>query len=123
MKFGLGFFVLSLLPVCLIGRLAGYMLYIPLLGWALYFFLIPMWPFIDGWSDPSAYQARFRELAADTGCHLHDALPDLWNYSAEERREFRLQVDTHLTFKGHKALARSLAPVVERIMRSAKQTT
>ncbi len=82
--------------------------------------LIPMWPFIDGWSDPTAYQARFRELAADTGCHLHDPLPDLWNYSAEERREFRLNVDTHLTFKGHQALARSLAPVVGRIMLAAR---
>jgi carbamoyltransferase len=84
--------------------------------------LIPMWPFIDEWSDPTAYQARFRELATDTGCHLHDPLADLWNYPAEERREFRLKIDTHLTFKGHQALAKSLAPVIERIMRAAGKT-
>ena len=85
--------------------------------------LVPMWPFIDGWSDPTAYQERFRELVADTGCYLHDPLPDLWRYSAEERREFRLKVDTHLTFKGHKALAISLAPVIERIIRTTRKTT
>jgi hypothetical protein len=36
MKFGLLFLVGSLLPVCLIDRRSGYMLYIPLMGWALY---------------------------------------------------------------------------------------
>ena len=36
MKFGLLFLIGSLLPVCLIERRGGYMLYIPLLGWALY---------------------------------------------------------------------------------------
>lgn len=36
MKFGLLFLIGSLLPVCLIDRRSGYMLYIPLMGWALY---------------------------------------------------------------------------------------
>jgi hypothetical protein len=36
MKFGLLFLIGSLLPVCLIDRRGGYMLYIPLMGWALY---------------------------------------------------------------------------------------
>ncbi|MGB7761756.1 MAG: hypothetical protein WBL61_18130 [Bryobacteraceae bacterium] len=36
MQFGLCFLVLALLPVCLIARRGGYMLYIPLMGWALY---------------------------------------------------------------------------------------
>ena len=36
MKFGLGFLVVSMVPICLISRWAGYELYIPLLGWALY---------------------------------------------------------------------------------------
>ena len=36
MKFGLLFLIGSLLPVCLISRRSGYMLYIPLMGWALY---------------------------------------------------------------------------------------
>ena len=36
MKFGLGFLMVSLVPICLISRRGGYMLYIPLMGWALY---------------------------------------------------------------------------------------
>src|ERR1017187_8658969 len=36
MKFGLGFLVVSMAPICLISRRAGYLLYIPLMGWALY---------------------------------------------------------------------------------------
>ena len=36
MKFGLGFLVASMVPICLISRWAGYELYIPLMGWALY---------------------------------------------------------------------------------------
>lgn len=36
MKFGLLFLIGSLLPVSLIGPRGGYMLYIPLIGWALY---------------------------------------------------------------------------------------
>jgi hypothetical protein len=76
---------------------------------------IPMWMFIDEQCDPTSYQARFRELAADTGCTLHDPLPDLWSYAPEERRTFRFKNDTHFSPKGHDALARALAPVVERI--------
>jgi len=36
MKFGLCFLIGSLLPVCLISRRGGYLLYLPLMGWALY---------------------------------------------------------------------------------------
>ena len=35
MKFGLCFLVVSLIPVCLIEPRGGYMLYVPLIGWAL----------------------------------------------------------------------------------------
>jgi carbamoyltransferase len=76
---------------------------------------IPMWMFVDGQCDPASYLARFRELASDTGCLLHDPLPDLWQYTADERRAFRFKHDTHLSTKGHEALARSLAPVIERL--------
>jgi hypothetical protein len=77
---------------------------------------IPMWMFIDGQCDPSKYQARFRELARDSGCSLHDPLPDLQRYTPEERRTFRFKHDTHLSARGHDALGRSLAPAVERII-------
>jgi lysophospholipase L1-like esterase len=82
-------------------------------------FLVPMWPFVEGSSDPAGYQARYRELAAETGCLLHDPLDDLWNASAEERRGFRFPVDTHLSATGHAALAKSLAPAIQRIMAEA----
>jgi len=77
---------------------------------------IPMWMFIDGQCDPTNYQARFRELACDTSCTLHDPLPDLLRYTPDERRTFRFKHDTHLSAKGHEALGRSLAPIVERVM-------
>jgi hypothetical protein len=82
--------------------------------------LVPMWPFVEQSSDPTNYQTRFRELANDTGCYLHDPLPDLWKYGEQERRGFRFKVDSHLTPQGHKAIAMSLAPVVERIMASCR---
>lgn len=78
--------------------------------------LVPMWPFVEQSSDPTNYQTRFRELADDTGCFLHDPLPDLWKYGEQERREFRFKVDSHLTPQGHQAIALSLAPAIERIM-------
>jgi carbamoyltransferase len=81
-------------------------------------FLVPMWPFIEQSSDPTNCQARYRELAAETGCYLHDPLPDLWKHTMEERRAFRFKIDTHLTPKGHKAMAQSLASAISRIMES-----
>ena len=84
-------------------------------------FLVPMWPFVEQASDPSHYQARYRELAADTGCLLHDPLPDLWQYGMSERRAFRFKFDTHISPPGHKALAISLASAVERIMQPISQ--
>jgi hypothetical protein len=79
---------------------------------------IPLFPFVEGSSDPSQYQARFRELAAATGCTLHDPLPDLQKFSPAERRSFRFEKDVHLTPAGHAALADSLAPVVARVMQT-----
>jgi hypothetical protein len=83
---------------------------------------IPMWPFVEGSSDPAAYQARFRELAADTGCHLHDPLADLRIHGPEERRTFRFGRDTHLSRRGHQAVAQSIAPVIRRIVQESSVT-
>jgi hypothetical protein len=77
---------------------------------------IPLFPFVEGTSDPSAYQSRFGELADAAGCVLHDPLPDLRNYPPAERRSFRFEKDVHLTPAGHAALADSLAPVVARVL-------
>ena len=58
---------MSLILQTWIGRLSRPVILMP----------IPLYQFIEGTSDPSAYQERFRELAAATGCVLHDPLPDL----------------------------------------------
>jgi hypothetical protein len=85
-------------------------------------FLVPMWPFIEETSDPTNCIARYRELANDLGCYLHDPLPDLWKYSREERRGFRFKIDPHISQAGNKALALSLAPVLEKIMAQTEQS-
>lgn len=79
-------------------------------------FPIPLYQFVEGTSDPSAYRRRFRELAASAGCALHDPLDDLMRYSQAERRGFRFEKDIHLTPQGHRALAESLAPVVTEML-------
>ena len=82
---------------------------------------IPLFPFVEGTSDPTDYQARFRELAAATACVLHDPLSDLQNYSPVERRSFRFEKDVHLTPAGHAALAASLVPVVEKLFQQPSE--
>jgi carbamoyltransferase len=76
---------------------------------------IPLYQHVEGTSDPSAYQARFAELQAATGCTLHDPLPDLQSHSPEERRGFRFGEDPHPTPAGHAALADSLARAIEAV--------
>lgn len=77
---------------------------------------IPLSQHMDETSDAAPYQARFRELTAELGCTLHDPLPDLLQYDAAQRRRFRFEKDVHFTPEGHAALARSLAPVIERLL-------
>lgn len=74
---------------------------------------LPLYHYTEQLSDPSAYQARFRELADEAGCALHDPLPDLWRASPEARRAYRFAKDIHPTPAGHDAIARSLARVIE----------
>jgi hypothetical protein len=82
----------------------------------------PWWSTLRSTCAATNYQARYRELASDTGCYLHDPLPDLWqNFTKEERRAFRFKRDPHLSPNGHKALALSLAPAIERIMADSKR--
>ena len=67
-------------------------------------------------SDPSHYQARFREVAQATGCFLYDPLPDLLKYPRKERRGFRFEKNPHPTPQGHAALAACLAPVLKGLL-------
>jgi hypothetical protein len=80
---------------------------------------IPLYQHIEGTASARSYQARFAELCRDAGCTLHDPLPDLLRYSAEERRAFRFPIDIHPTPAGHEALARSLAPTLSRLLGDA----
>ena len=77
---------------------------------------LPLPQHLDEVCDAGAYQARFAELAAELQCVLHDPLPDLLAYPADERRRFRWETDIHFTLAGHLALARSLAPTLERVL-------
>jgi carbamoyltransferase len=77
---------------------------------------LPLYQHIEETSDASGYQARFRELADELGCELHNPLPDLLRYTAEQRRRFRFEKDVHPTPEGHEALAHSLAPTLARLL-------
>lgn len=74
---------------------------------------IPHYFYFVSASDPSAYQARFAELARDTGCLLYDPLPDLWKLSDKERRTLWSESSGHLSARGHEVLAGLLAPILE----------
>ncbi|HJU68965.1 MAG TPA: SGNH/GDSL hydrolase family protein [Gemmatimonadaceae bacterium] len=73
---------------------------------------LPLYHYVEGIADASAYQARFAELAAATRAHLHDPLPDLVALPASERRALRFEKDVHPTPLAHEKLALSIAPAV-----------
>jgi carbamoyltransferase len=73
---------------------------------------LPLPQHLDETCDAAPYQARFAELAKETGCRLHDPLPDLLRIEPAARRQLRWEQDIHFTPAGHDALARSLAPVI-----------
>ena len=73
---------------------------------------LPMWSFIEQSSDPSGIQARFSELAMETGVRVYDPLPELWALPFDERRTIWSLQTGHFSSRGHEILARLLAPVV-----------
>jgi lysophospholipase L1-like esterase len=77
---------------------------------------LPLPQHLDQVCDAAPYQARFAELAAELNCTLHDPLPIFLRYGKTERRRFRWETDIHFTPEGHRALADSLAPVLERTL-------
>ncbi len=81
---------------------------------------LPLYQHVEETCDATGYQSRFRELAAELGCALHDPLPDLLRYPMEQRRRFRFAEDVHPTPEGHEALAASLAPSLERLLPAAR---
>jgi carbamoyltransferase len=81
---------------------------------------LPLPQHLDQTCSAAAYQARFAELAEDLGCALHDPLPDLLRIAPAERRRLRWEKDIHFTPAGHEALARSLEPVMARMLAQAQ---
>jgi hypothetical protein len=77
---------------------------------------LPLPQHLDQTCDPTPYQARFAELAAELKCTLHDPLPAFLGYGPEARRRFRWETDIHFTPEGHLALADSMAPVLQRML-------
>jgi hypothetical protein len=75
-----------------------------------------------GLSDPRKYQARFLELAAETGCHLYDPLPELLKLKASERHALWSDAYGHLSVQGHAAIARLLGPLFQCFMRERSAT-
>jgi lysophospholipase L1-like esterase len=79
---------------------------------------LPLYHYVEGIADPSAYQARFAELARVTPARVHDPLPDLLALPPNERRALRFERDVHPTPFAHDLLARSIASAVAPLVRS-----
>lgn len=77
---------------------------------------LPLYQYVEETASPAGYQARFAEMAAETGATLHDPLPDLWKHSPAERRAFRFEKDVHFTRAGHAAVAESVAPALQKLL-------
>lgn len=75
-----------------------------------------------GVSDPSGYQTRFRELAANTGSHLFDPLPGLLQIPVAERQALWSDSYGHLSNQGHAEIARLLEPVFEHLVNGEEST-
>lgn len=88
---------------------------------------LPLYHYIEDLADPSAYQARFAEIARDartaTGAHVlvHDPLPAIRSLRPDARRAFRFREDPHPTELAHHFYADSLAPRLEQILSVAAQ--
>jgi hypothetical protein len=80
---------------------------------------LPLYHYVEGIADPSAYRARFVEVARASGAHLHDPLPDLQALPANERRSLRFERDVHPTPAAHALLARSIATAVAPLLPTA----
>jgi hypothetical protein len=61
---------------------------------------------LAGLSDPGKYQARFREIAKETRCHVYDPLPALLQLPLVERQALWSDAFGHLSVHGHAAIAR-----------------
>lgn len=78
---------------------------------------LPLWNhFLNESADADACRARFAELAAATGCHLYDPLPDFWRVPPAERRLLWDHRTVHLSEAGHHFLGDKLAAAIEPLL-------
>lgn len=59
-----------------------------------------------------AYQARFKELVEETGCHHYDVLPDFLNLPKAQRDTLWSEEFEHFSEQGHERIAELLKPVI-----------
>lgn len=83
--------------------------------------LLPHDSSFTGMSDPRNYQARFHELARDTGCRVFDPLPDLMKLDDAARAALWSADYGHFSARGHEMIARLLAPQVQQFMTGSLQ--
>ena len=79
---------------------------------------LPLYHHVEEKASPIHYIKRFRELADRTGAIFHNPLEELTSYSLKERRDFRFRNDIHPTPKCHEVIAKSLVPVINKIILS-----
>jgi carbamoyltransferase len=80
---------------------------------------LPLYHYIEEIADPSAYRARFCELAEAARVRVHDPLPDLVALPGDARRRLRFERDVHPTPFAHEVLARSIAGAVTPLVTTA----
>jgi hypothetical protein len=79
---------------------------------------LPLYHYVEGIADATAYRSRFGELAQAAHAHLHDPLADLSSLPADQRRKLRFERDVHPTPYAHEVLARSIAAAVAPLLTS-----
>ena len=76
---------------------------------------IPLFHHVAGIADPSSYQARLSEATAAGGGQFFDPLEGMRQTTLQDCRDLYFD-DGHLTKKGHRVLAESLAPKLSELL-------
>ena len=77
---------------------------------------LPLYFSLHGLSDARNYQARFTELAEETGCTLLDPLPEFLKLPQNKRAAVWSDAFGHLSASGHQMIAELLRTSVARFM-------
>ena len=78
--------------------------------------VLPVYQYVEKTASYSNVRKRFDELAIESGVPVHHFVDDLWQFSDEERRNFRFRGDVHMTPPAHRvvgeAMAQHLRPLI-----------